>query len=277
MGVRRLVAAATPPAAHALLAGAILAACGFDGIGTGPTGGGAAPPSEDASAATDGSPGVDGGHGYVDGSVEGSVPDAAVADATTDAAPGDVVTVSSAPATGNVDLTAEGTLDWAHWGVTAGTTPVRRAGVNLIGDYSVTGTGLVTGSNGGAGWPIFAKWTNGDATRPTEMGTDTYRYFTGSSDTSIRWSVPAAPTTRQLAVYVAVGQAKARVTATLTGTNKTASIDIDTGAGANKFVRVAIDYASPLPNASVKVTLAMLMRYSLSVESALSFGSATLH
>lgn len=254
----------------AIAAAVVAVGCGLDVAGSAPG---------TTSQADGGGPmnGFDGGpskdSGFpLDGSDDGAIgPDA-------DGGAVETLSVKLANAPTTPDLTQEGTIDWAHWGVNASATPVRHAtGGGLIGDYTLTGTSVQTGSNGGSGWPIFAKWTNGDATHPIEAATNTFRYFTSSDDTIISWTVPASAQQRELGIYFAVGQAKARVTAGLSTSASTTTVNVDTGAAGNQFLRAAISYASPVAGATVQVRLIMAMRYNVGVTSALSLGSVTLH
>jgi len=196
---------------------ALALGCGIDVLGTGPDDAGS--PSVDATA--DGSPQA------TDGSVDDAGPTDATSDgtsdgttdATTDGATSDFLQITTSTAPTTLDVTAEGTIDWAHWGYLQTAVPIHHATAgSIIGGYTVTGAGLV-GSNVGSGWPVFARWSNGDSSRPNEVGTNSFRYFTNSPNTAIAWSVPAATTRRTFTLYIAIGQAKARVTAKFSGTN----------------------------------------------------------
>src|SRR5258708_15554674 len=53
---------------------------------------------------------------------------------------------TSIPQFSEVNLTAEGALDWVHWGLYMDTSVTRKAGVtNQISDFSVVGKGGFTG------------------------------------------------------------------------------------------------------------------------------------
>ena len=247
--------------------------CGLDALASGPVEATLTGEHAEGAAGDGATSGEDGGSIFLDGAAT----DASGNGTTPEAGPGEVLEIAISNAPNNLDVSAEGTIDWAHWGYLQSAEPIRKAtGGGVIGNYTVTGSSLTVGSNSGATWPVSAEWNDGDSRRSSESGTDTFRYFTGSPDTAIAWSVPAAPTRRTLTFYIAIGQAKARVTAKLTGTTATTTNDQDSGAAASKFLRVAIAYASPTPGTRVEVGLRMVMRHNTSVYSALSFGSATL-
>ena len=102
----------------------------------------------------------------------------------------------SAPPT-FVDLTAEGTADWAHWGLVPPPGYDRKGGVApQISDFLLIGTNS----------PVFYtnhyrfSWTDG-IPNATESGTGSGIYMTGFTN-GFEFTVPADTTRRQLKVYL---------------------------------------------------------------------------
>lgn len=111
-----------------------------------------------------------------------------------------------------VDLAAQGTRDWAHWGVnTANTFDHRGAATEHISD--------VTMLNGGAKnqfttSPTAFSWNNGGPYNTSVTGTTTGIY-TGGVGSGFEFTVPADTTSRHLLVYVGAVSAKGQLTAHL--------------------------------------------------------------
>lgn len=88
----------------------------------------------------------------------------------------------------DIDLTAAGTLDWAHWGEHADGTPVRKAtGGARISGFTLTGS--TCDDNFGPAWPVNARWSDGT---PEQSGgpTDLHRRIYGSTGAVLTLSVP---------------------------------------------------------------------------------------
>ena len=105
------------------------------------------------------------------------------------------------------DLTAEGTSDWAHWGLTVAASFDHKAGVtSQISNYTVVGS--ATASRFGANQPRFS-WTDGTPTR-SATNTDTGVYVSGLNR-GFQIETPADTTSRTLRVYVGLWQSKAKM------------------------------------------------------------------
>ena len=120
------------------------------------------------------------------------------------------LTGSSAAAPATTQLTAEGTLDWAHWGLNAA------ADVNRKGSVSPQITmALVGGSipNRFTGNPVGFSWTDGN---PVANVSNTVAgiYMLGQ-DRGFRITVPANTTTKILRMYVGIFQSQGRMLAQL--------------------------------------------------------------
>jgi hypothetical protein len=108
---------------------------------------------------------------------------------------------SAATAPTNANLTAEGTLDWADWGVASGTLPnylEQKAGItNQISDVTVIGAG--SGPNLFGNAVIAISWSDGTPDA-TVTDTTTGIYFLGIGN-GYQFTVPADTTKKLLTVY----------------------------------------------------------------------------
>lgn len=102
---------------------------------------------------------------------------------------------SSPPA---VDLTTEGTADWAHWGLAGGTSFDVKSGVpRQISNFTELGSNAI--SNYSDNFTSFS-WTDGTPT-PSTNGTTTGIFVTGQTN-GFMLTVPADTQQRQLRIYV---------------------------------------------------------------------------
>ncbi|MFB3904696.1 MAG: peptidoglycan DD-metalloendopeptidase family protein [Acidobacteriota bacterium] len=107
----------------------------------------------------------------------------------------------------SVDLTAEGTLDWAHWGLVSASSFNHRAGVaSQIAAFTPVGPGAVNRQKAS---PTSCSWTNGT---PTTSASNTpagvYKIGTG---TGFQLILPADTTLRTLRLYVGLWDAQGRL------------------------------------------------------------------
>jgi hypothetical protein len=105
---------------------------------------------------------------------------------------------STQAAPGQVDLTAEGTLDWINWGLGKKDSVNRKAtGGELFSSLTKTGPGYLDATNGA---PVALSWSDGS---PEKQVASTHAglwwNFAGTSES---FSVPADATSRVLRVYV---------------------------------------------------------------------------
>jgi hypothetical protein len=136
---------------------------------------------------------------------------------------------SKAPLTGTIDLSAVGTLDWAHWGLDKASDFNHRAqGGSLIPNYTALGNATPVQTD---------KFQNGftwsDGT-PTAAATDspTGIYFMGSGN-GYGWSFPADTAPRALNLYVDSYLATGHLSAHLDdGSAPDYSDDLSSGGGA---------------------------------------------
>ena len=129
---------------------------------------------------------------------------------TTLAATGSI-TSSFQNTSGDVDLTAEGSIDWAHWGEVDASTYDHKAGVtSLISDLTpLPGSprNRITNS------PTTFSWSNG--TPDVSGGNSPNAVSTIALGHGFTFTVPADTTARVLRVYVGVNNMRARFTARL--------------------------------------------------------------
>ena len=129
-------------------------------------------------------------------------------------------TQAAAPA--SVNLTAEGTLDWAHWGLSTATDFDQKSGVaNQINNFTqISGAGTV---NRYANALAAYSWSDGTPTA-SATGTTTGVY-TGGLDDGFEFTVAADTTTKFLKVYAGCWNAQARFEATLSDGSAAADVN----------------------------------------------------
>jgi hypothetical protein len=119
-----------------------------------------------------------------------------------------------------VDLETEGTLDWAHWGLSGVNDVNRKAGVtNVISDYTTIGT-PTTGHISTDDSLLMVSWTNGTPTDSAdEVRAGLYFPFELPIpvDEGISLSIPAELNEYTLNLYIGVFRGNAKLTATLNG------------------------------------------------------------
>ncbi len=118
-------------------------------------------------------------------------------DAAIDAGPGGgTLSVSEASVPdGDINLTSEGTADWAHWGLTGTTFDHKASGGTQISNFNAGG-GAVTGLTNAS---VTATWYDGTPD-PVASATGTGVAFT--APTALQIVAPAGVGTRTLRVYV---------------------------------------------------------------------------
>jgi hypothetical protein len=129
---------------------------------------------------------------------------------TLSAAGGSLTGSVEAPAT-SVQLTAEGTLDWAHWGLyTAGDFDHKAAGTSQIGNFALIGAASAVRY---ATNPTVYTWTDG-APNGSATCTNTGVFVAGQGN-GFRIAVPAGTTPMTLRVYVGAWNGQGRIVAHL--------------------------------------------------------------
>jgi uncharacterized membrane protein len=112
---------------------------------------------------------------------------------------------------GTQQLTTQGTLDWAHWGISSPSSFDHKTAVTQqISNYTAVGNGTVAQYGND---PIGFTWTDGT---PTSSATNTTTgIYVAGVNNGFRITAPADTTTRTLQVYVGVWSAQGTIVAHL--------------------------------------------------------------
>lgn len=124
---------------------------------------------------------------------------------------GGMLALTSAPTAASVNLSSEGTTDWAHWGLSAASDFTSKSGaVQEISNLTKIGTALLQRySNNDIGY----SWTGGTPTASaTGSTTGVYQHGLGSG---FRLTAPAGTTPKTLKVYLGAWRAGGTLTARL--------------------------------------------------------------
>jgi len=117
--------------------------------------------------------------------------------------------LSATPA--SVDLTVEGTTDWAHWGLQTTTDFDHKAGVTQqISNCTIIGAAPLNQYNDN---PSGFSWSGGTP-HPSTSNTTTGIYIEGTNN-GFQLTVPAATTIKTLKLYVGLWQAQGKLEASL--------------------------------------------------------------
>jgi hypothetical protein len=156
----------------------------------------------------------------------------------------------SIPPTTPVDLTAEGTVDWRHWGL-SGLVDFKVTGGQRISDYTEIGNGASSDVMRSA---LTFSWSDGTP-RQTVTGAPAAPALAGVGS-GFDFTVSAEPAARTLAVYVSGENDTGVLTASLSDgcvSNYTMS-----GSGSQIFAAVhRITFRSAVPGAELHVTWTM--------------------
>ncbi|MEZ5428821.1 MAG: hypothetical protein R2747_21430 [Pyrinomonadaceae bacterium] len=129
--------------------------------------------------------------------------------------------LNGALAPGNVNLTSEGTTDWAHWGLGSSSGFNHKTGITQqISNYTQIGSGTVGSFNDGF---ISYSWSDGT---PTASATNnTSAIFIKGANRGFELNIPADTTQRTLKVYVGLYAAQGRFEASLSDSSATPVVD----------------------------------------------------
>src|ERR1051326_49756 len=143
------------------------------------------------------------------------------------------------PSATNIDLSAEGTLDWAHWGLMSPTDFNHLNSTNqFIGDYALIGSQFASQANS---YPNACSWTNGTPVA-SASSTTTAVYVTGVSN-GFQIVVGADTSTRRLRLYLGALAGQAQFEASLSSGGAASYLDtsLDSSGLTNGFY--VLDYA----------------------------------
>ena len=123
-----------------------------------------------------------------------------------------------------IDLTAEGTTDWMHWGEGGPTNVNRKVGGSAISAVTALGPGSTVD---GQGWnpTTSVTWTNGTPTASATAINSIRRDVTSTTATGFQFTVPADTTLKTLKVMVLVWVAHGKFEATLSDGSAAAYVD----------------------------------------------------
>jgi hypothetical protein len=162
------------------------------------------------------------------------------------------------PTPPGVDLTAEGTADWAHWGLTSPLSFDRKAAVpQRIPNISLLNASSADLNNytNYSGDVITYSWSDGTPTSGADSPTGIFLWLTNNPTAGFQLIVPAATYRRTLKVYVGLSYAQGKLDAWLTDFSALPYSDasvFDTDNDANAVY--SLTFASPTPGANLVVT-----------------------
>ncbi|MEZ5428820.1 MAG: peptidoglycan DD-metalloendopeptidase family protein [Pyrinomonadaceae bacterium] len=128
---------------------------------------------------------------------------------------------NGALAPGNVNLTSEGTSDWAHWGLGGSSGFNHKSGITQqISNYTKIGSGAIGSFNDNS---VLYNWSDGT---PTASATNnTSAIFIKGANRGFELNIPADTTQRTLKVYVGLYAAQGQFEASLSDSSATPVVD----------------------------------------------------
>lgn len=164
-----------------------------------------------------------------------------------------VLNVSYTGQPASVNLTSEGTIDWANWGCNSATDFNHKSGVTQqISNYNLLGGGVA--SQAIDCWTKFS-WT--DST-PTASFTDNIKMmFVSDAGKGWQITVPAGTTQRTLRVYTSAWKARSKFEVSLSDGSAAAYVDYidNSGASTYKTYTIVFKAASSSQTLTVKHTV----------------------
>lgn len=160
----------------------------------------------------------------------------------------EIGSLANPPAT--VDLTAEGTADWIHWGLTNATDVDYKSNVvRKISNFTELGTNAI--QQYGDNFTAFS-WSDG-IPDGTVSGTTTGVFVTGATN-GFELTVPADTNSRTLRIYAGLYGAQGRFQAYLSDLSAPPFTDMSvSNVYGNSYVVYTITYAAASPGQTLKV------------------------
>jgi hypothetical protein len=195
-----------------------------------------------------------------------------IADTTTTAVTGALTGRVATGVTGDVNLTTEGTADWAHWGSVNANTFEHKAGVtSQISDVTPVGASQkvqLTGS------PTTFSWTDGTGTpsmtaTANELGTFSWGH-------GFTFTVPADTAPRALRVYLGVSNLRGQILARLSDGSAPDYVDSTITSGALADGTYTLVYKAGSAGQTLSVTWIELPNNGDQVAGRLNLKAATL-
>jgi hypothetical protein len=167
-----------------------------------------------------------------------------------------ILSETSEPPSASINLSAEGTLDWAHWGLNSGKNVTHKSAtgdgggpaVGLISESNILPVLVATTANG----PETFSWTGGRTTASAST-TNVTLFDNIGNGSGIRISVPAASDLRTLNLYVGLFNESGNLAASMVdsanvtlGTLTDTSFSSPSGSATRRF---SLDFAADLSDA----------------------------
>jgi hypothetical protein len=149
---------------------------------------------------------------------------------------------SWAPPPAQVDLSADGGLDWAHWGLTPAARVDRKSGANLISNVVFVGNGATNAPHQYEDNHVAFSWSDGSP-HGDASDTTTGVWISGIGN-GVQLSVPAERTTRTLDLYISTHQAAGALVATLSEGGVASYTDTFSDHGTGTYRRYTFTYRS---------------------------------
>src|SRR5438128_2230700 len=158
------------------------------------------------------------------------------------------------PSGSAINLSAEGTLDWAHWGLTSPTDFNHLASTNqIIGDYILIGSQFTAQANS---FPNACSWTNGTPVA-SATGTTTAVYVTGLSN-GFQVVIGAGTSPRRLRLYLGALVGRAELEASLSDASAASYVDDSLDSSALTNGVYLLDYAAGSAGQTLAVKFTLL-------------------
>jgi hypothetical protein len=174
--------------------------------------------------------------------------------------PGPFLSLAWKPSPAAVDLTADGTDDWAHWGfMVASDFDHKEAGGNQISSYQQVGVNAPTqyGDN-----LVIYRWSDGATGGGKHKNTNANGSTTGVYILTggLKITVPADTTIRRLKLYVGQLNAQGRLDAALSDNSAPAVSDASNTSTNNTPINVTYEltYAASSPGQTLTVTWSVM-------------------
>jgi hypothetical protein len=174
--------------------------------------------------------------------------------------------LSTPPTPRSVNLTAEGTADWAHWGLGGAAAFDRKAGAQQISNYSRIGASATSWLNDN---PTTFSWSDGT---PTVSAANTPTgVFTSSAGNGFELTVPADTSRRTLKLNVGLWYSQSRLEAVLSDGSAPALVDTSFGGSSGVLNGVyTISYSAASSGQALRI------RYTAQTDFNPPFGNVSL-
>jgi len=169
---------------------------------------------------------------------------------------GGTLSVSADTAPSNVDLTTEGTVDWAHWGLSSPASFNHKSGVaQLIPNVSLLNATNTSFTNYYDNLTACS-WSDGTPTAATNDSTAFICLYTTNTPTAgFQLTVPATNLLRRLKVYLGLYAARGRLDARLSDFSVLPYVDTSVAAAyGSAYAVYTFAFASANPGANLVVT-----------------------